>query len=1440
MKWKNKIILALAVWLSAVSHLGYTQCLDSRNVSAGDAISVSTTGDNTTAPYETLYLLCDDMGNILDQNTTGLFSIDAAALAGDEFRVHVLNVNTTDLPAGVDATPSVTATTLAAITGGCSNADLASEYLCFRVSSCISTTPICVGDALVASTSGTATSGYTTKFILVDDAGWILAFNTTGDFTADLATAGVGDYQIWTLNENDADPCVPAPAVGDPAALVGTTSGCFDADYTTEWLCITVNAVPDLSAVPVINACPIATADITSAVTDANAAYIPTPTITYWSDAAATTPFTGDPAAVDASQSIWVQYANGTCTDIVEVVVTVNPCIVGCVASATICEGGNVSVSSTTPNTTYTTEMHIVDNATGLIVAVVPGVVSGTDVTADLTGNAALVCGAAYTIHFLNYNPLDMPDPMPTVGDDPSTIGSTTMGCYDADYTTEYVCLTVNCVPSADAPTDVTSCDSYTLPALTVGNYYTGAGGTGMMLNAGDAITSTQMIFVYAETGTTPNCTDENSFTVTINTTPNADAPTDVTSCDSYTLPALTVGNYYTGASGTGMMLNAGDAITSTQMIYVYAETGTTPNCTDENLFTVTINTTPSTDAPTDVTSCDSYTLPALTVGNYYTGAGGTGMMLNAGDAITSTQMIFVYAETGTTPNCTDENSFTVTINTTPNADAPTDVTSCDSYTLPALTVGNYYTGASGTGMMLNAGDAITSTQMIFVYAETGTTPNCTDENSFTVTINTTPSADAPTDVTSCDSYTLPALTVGNYYTGAGGTGMMLNAGDAITSTQMIYVYAETGTTPNCTDENSFTVTINTTPSADAPTDVSRCDSYTLPALTVGNYYTGAGGTGMMLNAGDAITSTQMIYVYAETGTTPNCTDENSFTVTINTTPNADAPTDVTSCDSYTLPALTVGNYYTGASGTGMMLNAGDAITSTQMIYVYAETGTTPNCTDENSFTVTINTTPSADAPTDVSRCDSYTLPALTVGNYYTGASGTGMMLNAGDAITSTQMIYVYAETGTAPNCTDENSFTVTINSTPTATLSGGGNFCAPQTGATVVLTGTAGATVTINGVDYVIEADGSNDLLLGVGTYSISNVSLAGCNNSGNGNAVVTSVCMGSLGDLVYADADNDGSPDLDEGIAGVTLTISEPFTDLNSNGTWDSGEPFEDQDGDAIWDQVWMTTTTSAGESYTDSNGNGMWDTGEPFTDTNLNDLYDGLGGYHFNYLPYGNYYVEMTPPAGYVVVGPSSITALVNSSAAFQLGVDFILPIEFMSFNALSNCNDVNIAWSVGNETDVLQYNIQRSTDGINWETVGSIESSHTATAQSYSYVDLYSALTETYYRVVAIGVAGETKATQVAVTKTECLDITQIHVFPNPTTGTLTYEVNSSYAGKVLVVVIDELGRTHIEQEVTLVRGLNTFNLDVSKLAQALYFTGVNGMTESKYVKFYKID
>ncbi len=539
------------------------------------------------------------------------------------------------------------------------------------------------------------------------------------------------------------------------------------------------------------------------------------------------------------------------------------------------------------------------------------------------------------------------------------------------DLVSDAVLLTV-LSPLVDIISDQTVCTDYTLPNLTDGDYFTQTNGGGVPLNAGDIISTTQTIFIYNEIGTPPNnCSNESSFTVTVNGTPNVDVLSDQTVCTDYTLPNLTDGSYFTQTNGGGVPLNAGDIISTTQTIFIYNEIGTPPNnCSNESSFTVTVNGTPNVDMLSDQTVCTDYTLPNLTDGDYFTQTNGGGVPLNAGDIISTTQTIFIYNEIGTPPNnCSNESSFTVTVNGTPNVDVLSDQTVCTDYTLPNLTDGDYFTQTNGGGVPLNAGDIISTTQTIFIYNEIGTPPNnCSNESSFTVTVNGTPNVDVLSDQTVCTDYTLPNLTDGDYFTQTNGGGVPLNAGDIISTTQTIFIYNEIGTPPNnCSNESSFTVTVNGTPNVDVLSDQTVCTDYTLPNLTDGDYFTQTNGGGVPLNAGDIISTTQTIFIYNEIGTPPNnCSNESSFTVTVNGTPNVDVLSDQTVCTDYTLPNLTDGDYFTQTNGGGVPLNAGDIISTTQTIFIYNEIGTPPNnCSNESSFTITIGTSTDFELSTD-------------------------------------------------------------------------------------------------------------------------------------------------------------------------------------------------------------------------------------------------------------------------------------------------------------------------------------------------------------------------------------------------------------------------------------------------------------------------------------------
>lgn len=116
-----------------------------------------------------------------------------------------------------------------------------------------------------------------------------------------------------------------------------------------------------------------------------------------------------------------------------------------------------------------------------------------------------------------------------------------------------------------------------------------------------------------------------------------------------------------------------------------------------------------------------------------------------------------------------------------------------------------WYFGPTGDNAI--PADTLLTTGTFFVSKIEGTCESATR----TPVVITVSSVIAPEfdDLRECDSYTLPALQTGNYYTATGGTGTQLAAGTEITQTAVIYVYAVAAANPDCTSESSFTVTIN-------------------------------------------------------------------------------------------------------------------------------------------------------------------------------------------------------------------------------------------------------------------------------------------------------------------------------------------------------------------------------------------------------------------------------------------------------------------------------------------------------------------------------------------------------------------------------------------------------------------------------------------------------
>lgn len=585
--------------------------------------------------------------------------------------------------------------------------------------------------------------------------------------------------------------------------------------------------------------------------------------------------------------------------------------------------------------------------------------------------------------------------------------------------------IEINGLPVVPILENATVCESYELPLLSSGSYYSQSGGNGINYLPGDIIDFSTTMFVFSgfdENG----CSNESSFF--INVLQDFTLVTDY--CGSFIIPFVESGAFYTqpnGPNGNGALLNPGTEITNSQTIYFYSVVDDV-FCVEKE-FDIVINPLPLVDTLSDAVVCGSYILPVLNHGAYRTSSGGAGNVLFAGQAVSNSMTIYIFAEN---EFCTNESLFNVTI-----VSNFQNIQVCGAYTLPIPNVGGFFTEPAGQGLQFESGSQILETTLIYYYVNTTELPNCTDNFSFLVSIAENPEIDIFDDVTICSNqvpYLLPNLSVGEYFTQPNRQGVQLFPGDEVSVTTTLYVNAiQTQFGLNCQSEDSFTINIRPLPPVENFSDIYSCAEYPLPNLSFGTYYTGPNATGDVIPPGTIINQEQIIYIYNEWEDLQGCGSQSVFTVFPLGVVLPDYQ-DVLACDFYVLPPLTIGNFYTEPDGNGTLLPSGTVISESQTIYAYVFDGTRIICEDQKSFDVTITTAPTLPVFSNIQACQFYQLPALDSSVYnvfYTlDASGDNPLSDVDTLIDvpGNYTIYVFASLYDNPDCRVQAQFQLQIS----------------------------------------------------------------------------------------------------------------------------------------------------------------------------------------------------------------------------------------------------------------------------------------------------------------------------------------------------------------------------------------------------------------------------
>ena len=202
-------------------------------------------------------------------------------------------------------------------------------------------------------------------------------------------------------------------------------------------------------------------------------------------------------------------------------------------------------------------------------------------------------------------------------------------------------------------------------------------------------------------------------------------------------------------------------------------------------------------------------------------------------------------------------------------------------------------------------------------------------------------------------------------------------------------------------------------------------------------------------------------------------------------------------------------------------------------------------------------------------------------------------------------------------------------------------------------------------------------------------------------------------------------------------------------------------------------------------------------------------------------------------------------VSSFSSFYFAANnVLLPVDLITFTgSLQNNTAALLNWNTENEMNVSQYVVEKSTDGRNFAAIGTVAArgNNSTGIFTYSFTDYNAAdqgTTTVYYRLKITDANNAFKHSgivKIALPGSKGL----ITVSPNPAANELKAVITSPAAAKANWQIIDNFGRTVLQNAILIKKGDNTLTINISNLAAGAYYLRITGGDVDIKTKFQKL-
>lgn len=162
--------------------------------------------------------------------------------------------------------------------------------------------------------------------------------------------------------------------------------------------------------------------------------------------------------------------------------------------------------------------------------------------------------------------------------------------------------------------------------------------------------------------------------------------------------------------------------------------------------------------------------------------------------------------------------------------------------------------------------------------------------------------------------------------------------------------------------------------------------------------------------------------------------------------------------------------------------------------------------------------------------------------------------------------------------------------------------------------------------------------------------------------------------------------------------------------------------------------------------------------------------------------------------------------------------VLPVRFLNVKASIKNNEGLVQWKVAGEVNVARYEIEKSSNGLEFEIVGTVKATR---VDYYDFVDRKLLLGNNFYRIKAVDKDGKTSYSDVALLKQNVVTAFTISVLPNPAVNDIKVQATNLEEGNYSIRIVQNNGSVIKEQRFNSNKTFTTITVPLQMFAKGAY-------------------